>query len=201
MEKQPDKNNPFKKLPQYKAPEHIWENIQKDLDEPEVSIPLKEGIGKLPAFKAPDSVWAKLEKELDKGKTIPMRPVYSQWWGAAAAVLLLVGFFGWFFSQQKPDGQEQFAQWEEVIEEDWQLDQNNDEDAFALVTAFCKQKQYVCETPEFQNLKAELDELNLACDALKEAIGQYNDEPGMIAQLTEIEMERTQVLKQIMTYL
>lgn len=201
MEKQPEKNNPFKKLPQYKAPDRIWEHIEKDLDTPEVDVPLQEGVKKLPSFKAPEHIWNNIEKELGQGKSNTLRPVYRRWWSAAAAILLLIGFVGWLVNKQANGVEIQYAQWEEVIEEDWQLESQNDDDAFALVTSFCKQKQYVCETPEFQNLKAELDELNLACEALKEAIGQYNDEPAMIAQLTEIEMERTQVLKEIMTYL
>lgn len=201
MEKQPDKNNPFKKLPSYKAPNHIWDKIRKNLDEPEEMVPLKDRLRELPVYTAPATAWIKVGEKLGHTPVRQIRTSYRKWWGAAAAVLLLIGFLGWQFLHNTTGVRVEYTQWEEVLEEDWQLEENNGNDPFALVTSFCQQKQYICDTPEFQNLKAELDELNLACESLREAIGQYNDEPAMIAQLTDIEMERTQVLKKIMTYL
>jgi hypothetical protein len=205
MEKQPDKNNPFKKLPQFKAPDNIWDKIQNELNTPEEMVPLKEALSKLPTYDAPDSIWSTIEKSLDpqakkeNGFMVFMsKPLVS----IAASLLLLIGFMAWFFNQPSATNQEvELVQYEEVIQEDWQIQADEDEAAFALVDQFCREKHFVCNQPEFQNLKSELDELNLACDAMKEVIGNYNDAPEMIAQLTEIEMERTEVLKKLMAYL
>ncbi|MEZ4951703.1 MAG: hypothetical protein R2784_20285 [Saprospiraceae bacterium] len=205
MEKQPDKKNSFKNLPEYKAPDRIWENIQNELDKPEEMVPLKDLLSKLPTLEAPDSLWAQIEKDLDGPsknenglKVFMSRP----WVSIAASLILLIGFLAWFINQPSASGPEiELVQYEEVIQEDWQFEDEGDEAAFALVDQFCKEKHFVCNQPEFQNLKSELDELNLACDAMKEVIGNYNDAPEMIAQLTEIEMERTEVLKKIMAYL
>lgn len=68
---------------------------------------------------------------------------------------------------------------------------------YNLVDTLCKEALPVCEEPEFKQLKAEYDDLTQAYSALKNALGQYADDPDLIAQLIDIEHARDQILQQI----
>ena len=51
-----------------------------------------------------------------------------------------------------------------------------------------------------QSLQAELEELTMAKNSLEEALGKYGTDIDLIGQLTEIERQRTALLKQILDY-
>lgn len=70
--------------------------------------------------------------------------------------------------------------------------------AFALLDAYCKEQLSICEQPSIKALKSELDELTEAKTALQAAIGQYADDPELVAQLVQIERERSVLLQKIM---
>ena len=70
--------------------------------------------------------------------------------------------------------------------------------AFALLDAYCKEQLSICEQPSIKALKSELDELTEAKTALQAAIGQYADDPELVAQLVQIERERSFLLQKIM---
>lgn len=70
--------------------------------------------------------------------------------------------------------------------------------AFALLDAYCKAQLSICEQPSIKALKSELDELTEAKTALQAAIGHYADDPELVAQLVQIERERSVLLQKIM---
>jgi hypothetical protein len=72
-----------------------------------------------------------------------------------------------------------------------------DNQAFELVQNLCREQMPVCKNPEFKNLKTELDELTAAQNELRQALGQYADDPELVAQIIRIEHERTSILQQI----
>lgn len=75
--------------------------------------------------------------------------------------------------------------------------QSTDEAPFELVEDLCRNAAPVCEQPEFKSLKTELDELTLAQQQLREALGQYADDPDLVRQLVELERERSALLQQL----
>lgn len=77
--------------------------------------------------------------------------------------------------------------------------QQTDDPNFSILETLCREALPVCEEPQFKQLKAELDELNNAHTALKNALGNFADDPEMVAQLIEIERSRNQILQQLIT--
>jgi hypothetical protein len=77
--------------------------------------------------------------------------------------------------------------------------QQPDDPGFALIETLCVEAVPVCKEPVFVALKAELDELTAARERLKEALGQYADDPEMVAQLVALEQSRNQILQQLIT--
>lgn len=77
--------------------------------------------------------------------------------------------------------------------------QQTDDANFSIIETLCREALPVCEEPQFKQLKAELDELNNAHSALKNALGNFADDPEMVTQLIEIERSRNQILQQLIT--
>ena len=76
--------------------------------------------------------------------------------------------------------------------------QRADDPNYQLLETLCKDALPVCAEPQFKQLKAEFDDLSQAQTALKNALGQFADDPDLVAQLIEIEHIRGQILQQLM---
>jgi hypothetical protein len=74
-------------------------------------------------------------------------------------------------------------------------------EAFELVQNLCREQMPVCEIPEFKSLKTELDELTLAQTELREALGQYADDPQLVSQMVQIERERAAILQKLIQFI
>jgi hypothetical protein len=71
------------------------------------------------------------------------------------------------------------------------------DDAAEWLDVWCAEQVAVCKQPEFKALKIELDDLSLAKTELQTALGQYSDDPDLVARLVAIERERSQIIQKI----
>jgi hypothetical protein len=186
--------NSIAQLPQYEPPDTVWEGI-------EARLPLLE----LPVYDAPDWAWEKIEQSLNASPTLnPQSPALKILRGgkmgqlaAAASVALLVSVGLWFFLQRN-SLQKEVRISSEVVDNQLITPVNDDdESAFQQVEAFCETAIVVCEQPEFKTLKTELDELNAAREEIKSAMGDFNSNADLVAELTKIEQKRTVVLRNL----
>jgi hypothetical protein len=188
-------------LPEYEPQGNIWDNIESKLDSVAGSKVLSEGIANLPEHEPPTQVWDNINQTLaadSRGKIGGLRVRRLQRLAAAAVALLLVGSF-YFITNQALDNGETIEYAEEIVE-DVLLERNwegDDEDAFAQILAMCEMQSYACTQPVFQSLKSELDELTAARDMLREAIGEFGTDYELLGELKEIEMLRTDIIKQL----
>ena len=83
-----------------------------------------------------------------------------------------------------------------LLQRDWEQDEN----AFEMINRLCAGSAFTCNNPDMQSLQAELDELTEAKISLEEALGKFGTDVDLIGQLTEIERQRTALLKQILDY-
>jgi len=188
-------------LPEYEPKGQIWNNIEGRLDAAVGSKVLAEGIAALPEHTPPTSVWDKIEGTLDadsRAAKTGLRVRRLRQFAAAAVILLLAGAF-YFVTNNTLAGGETVEYAEEIVEDDllerdWGTD---DDDAFDQVLAMCEMQSYACTQPVFQSLKSELDELTAARDMLREAIGEYGTDYELLSELKEIEMQRTDLIKQL----
>lgn len=189
-------------LPEYEAPSKIWKQVEQDLEIALQEQPLTSAVEELPVYEAPSSLWDNISAELDQGRvetTKKPRIFQLRRMAAAAAIALLVSAGAWFMSNQYGARESVSMAYSEetvnaaLLEVDWE----EDETAFAMVAELCKQAVYACQQPEFQILQAELEALNEARISLKEAMEAYGKDAELIAQLTEIEYERSDLLKQL----
>ena len=75
--------------------------------------------------------------------------------------------------------------------------QNADDPGYALIETLCREALPLCEEPQFKQLKTELDELSRAHTELKNALGDFADDPELVTQLVRIEQSRNQILQQL----
>jgi hypothetical protein len=182
----------LKNLPTYEPPEMVWEAI-------ETRLPLLE----MPTYEPPVEIWNTIENQLVAGgKPVKrlkiLRGVKSNYWLlAAASFALLMVASALFFNKNNTTETSITISTEtidnQLLKQDWT---EADKD-FAMVEEFCKTVVTPCEEPEFQTLKNELDELNKAREDLKNALNTYNSDPDMVAQLSKLENERTDILKKM----
>lgn len=175
------------KLPLYSPPKSVWENIEQGLND----APLQEALGKLPTYEPPVQTWFDMAEQLPQ----PQR----NWWRyvAAAVVVLAVGIGG-YLTMNYTDKNATIAYSQEKINPKTIVTTNETiEQQYAHLQALCQTKITVCEKPEFKNLKQELDDLTAAGNQLKEALGAYNTDAALSAQLSEIERERADILKKL----
>lgn len=116
-------------------------------------------------------------------KTLPQKPLKTTHTNRAIAGEVIT------FSQKVVDNQ--------LLE----VCREPENDAFALVDQLCRTQMPVCDIPAFKSLKTELDELTTAQNELRHALGQYADDPQLLAQMVQIERERTAILQQLVQFI
>lgn len=189
----------LRELPSYEPPDHLWQPIQRELEEGESRPTLERAIGKLPEYEPPERVWISLQDSL-QGQSLRSRKL-RRWYPAAAAALLVgVIFTFWKQGQSHSDDYQVTTSYsvefvdQDLLAPDWE----EDEAAFALVEEWCAQTPLLCSNPDLQLLQRELQELTSAKETLVAALDQYGNDPDLIGQLAEIELERTSLLKQML---
>jgi hypothetical protein len=187
-------------LPQYDPPQRTWHNIEAELDK-------LDKLATLPTYDPSDALWERIEADLNDSKLVvahsklKTRNSKLVWWGIAALLAILVVASLWFFNQNKIEktATETLTVSTETVDNQlFVKEAKDDEAAFAMVEAFCEVQIEACKTPEFIALKHDLDELNAAREELKSAMGDYNTDPNLVAELTQIEQERTGILNQLL---
>jgi hypothetical protein len=173
-------------LPEYSPSNEIWHQIEAKLND-EI---LQKSIERMPVYEPEEKVWQEIEQQLSP-KIIGFKPLKR---ASVAAVLVL--FFGFYFLYNFDNQALVYS--EENIDQSVLLNPADDSDKqYEQIIAFCKTQTYVCENPDFKTLKTELDELQIASNRLKEAIGQYNTEAQLTEQLTDLEQQKTIILRKM----
>lgn len=186
----------LRQMPEYSPSDQVWEGIEESL-----SSPAPTTLDRLlPAYQPPDRVWEQIEAQLPAPGSAFRRLL--PWISAAAASAAVLY---WFFLAgplaERPAEMVALTYSKEVVDDallqrDWQ----DDEGAFDLVEKMCTASPFTCTNPDMNTLRTELDELTEAKLALEEAIGAYGTDIDLIGQLTEIERQRTALLKKMLEY-
>jgi hypothetical protein len=168
-------------LPEYEPSDKIWQNIEAKLNKETFKKALKE----LPEYEPKDELWTGISGKLNKPKIRYIK------WAAAASIVLA---FGLYFSL-KNNG---VTYTKQALNPDLVLtEKDNSQYGYEEIKKICKEDKIVCEKPEFKALETELEDLNTASNDLKDAIGKYNTEPELIAQLAEIENQKSEIISKM----
>lgn len=185
-------------LPTYRPPEEIWDHISRELDREAEESPLREAIGRLRAYEPPELVWEGIEKHLEEPSTrANIRRLYPRLAAAAAAILLLLAAVR-FWPQRTAMPQivytvEETSTPAATFVADWDAD----EELISEVMNRFESSPKAIQSTGYESLKEELDELNEAKEELERIMKSYGQDAGTVEQLKEIELERTDVIKEM----
>lgn len=193
-------NEALRQLPQYQAPAGVWEEIALNLEQAEREEALQRAIRRLPEYAPPPAIWDQIEDQLEAprqtGRLMLLKPLR---WQFAAAILVLVmasGGYLLFRSSEQPDVQYLTSQ--ESLPAAIPVTENpEDEAAFEEVTALYAQYRQQFLDPQANELEEEWAELNAARQELQQALDQYGYDAVIAQQLTEIELERSKVVRKM----
>ncbi len=204
--------NALLNLKQYEPFASTWINVNDVLNEAdEEDKKLKNALQKLKQYEPPAATWLKILQELPALQEPQRRGIVQlfpkirlQIAASVFGAMLMVGAY-FYVTKTPADGISEVVYSQEMVDDEL-LKANaaintEDENAFAMIDEICTQRAFVCEQPEVKNLKSTLDELNAAHSELKDAIGNYGTDNDLQQKLQAIDMERTEVLKKIMTYI
>lgn len=188
----------IQRLPQYEPPAGLWDALEESIDAEEQ---LSATAQTLPQYEPPAQVWKNLETALEQNpatRSVLRVLIFRRLMAAAAVGLILLS--AWWLFRTDHVGAEQIVVSQEKLDEQIRASVQEKEDtAFELVQTLCQSRAPVCEEPEFKTLKSELDELTEAKESLRQALGEYGDDPSLAAQLVRIERERSGLLRQMMS--
>ena len=149
-------------LPTYEPPLKVWEEIDNALN-------LQNSIQTLPTYQPSEVVWENIVADLP---TIQPKVFWLKKLSLAAAVFLLIGMIWW--QQQSASSEVTISYSKELIDNNLLVaDWDEEEMVLTQIEGICATQNYVCTAPEFQLLEKELQELENAKSALKEAINNF----------------------------
>ena len=202
----------LQKLGLFRCPDQIWNDLEHDLEDGLLSSRLNElqikkvdealwsGIHselelqdrvKLKEYQAPDFIWDEVEKQLDRSKNTEI--IDLRWALSAAAVLALV-FSLWIFrtDDEKIRVSESFVPAQEIL--DWE---EEDREWEMILEEACERQPVACRTERFLDLEKELEFLDHSKEKVLAELNPYEDNSRAEKILTEIELERVEVIKEL----
>ncbi len=189
------------KLPAYDPPEDAWEGIQRRLEAAR-EAPWQPFLDELPEYEPPDEVWAGIRQRL---ATAPPPRRIRFWWAAGAAaasialVVALTGPWGLNDHSQSAD----IAWHTETVTDDQVIAAADleEEEALEEVLRICQTYPFLCEDPEVQQLKAELQEVAAAKRRLGAHLTPWDSDPELVRTFAQLEREEAHLIRQLVAVL
>lgn len=175
-------------------PESVWSAIDNELSK-------KEVLGRLSQYEPPVEVWNRIEESLGEDKIVSIsrrKRVFRtiQWVSAIAAMLI----FGFFLFKSVISTSTTITYSEEWIETgDISFWEEEDVEVEAVLDELCQENPQACNNPEFKELQEELDFLEQAKREILSQMSEYDENPELEIVLTKIELERTDLIKKMIS--
>lgn len=183
-------------LPEHKAPDGLWESMNRQMQQEEKDIVLKKALSELPVLEADDAIWNEIEAKLDK-KVGRVRVLQNVKWLAAASV---IGLALIWFVQPREQGETyaESIQFEtkELTPVKWSGDDPSS-DRYVSVVMTALDGSYVKDLPKTKALKGSLEQLNTAIAQVETAGEQIGLSEHMQRQLTKMFIKRNKLVRQL----
>ncbi len=188
----------LRKLPAYDPPDMVWDHIAESLHE----NPLHAAIGNLPQYGPPAEVWEGIENKLE-GETRAGAKVKrlstKAWFSAAAAIALLLVAIFWLLPNNAgsdPEVSLSYSQENMLLSRPMQEPEEM-ENYFSQILQVFEEQPFMKDLVDYERLRGELDELNEARNALQGALERYGEDADLVRQLSRLERDRSDILKEL----
>lgn len=195
-------------LPDHEPPVLLWDYIAGEMEQQDAEAPLRKAISELPEYEPPMVVWENIQEQLEEARIVPLRgeeapskviPMWRRPAIAAGFTALLCAMTWLLFS---PSGSEKISLSYSTVEVNLHAEESEtlrDAQAFEIVLNEFDQQLALSEDPYLVELKRELEDLDLAKRQIEEVMGKYGQDENLVLQITNIEHERSAVLKEMVT--
>jgi hypothetical protein len=189
----------IQELPGMEPDAQLWKAIESQLDFEQA---LPKAIASLPLLEPDEDSWANLERHLPAKKAAvkQARAIHLFSYISAAACIVLILVAGLFFLRTSaPKPTLSYSQ-EMYMGElpGTSLEQAGAiQEALGFIQTSCESQLLVCRTPQFQQLKGQLDELNKEMQLLKQQQTVYGQEPEFIKAQIKLENLQAQITKEL----
>jgi len=184
-----EKDTPSGRIPQLgvmNPPEGIWTNIDHELSR-------REKLASLNRHDPPEQVWENIAGTLTTN--LVKRRIIRLAWSSAAAAIFILGFF--IFTTNNSKNYNYSEEWVQIQDvHQWDEDDQSVERVLALL---CDENPATCKTPEFKELQKELSSLNQSKQEILNQLNKYDADTELEIKLTEIELERSNLIKEMIT--
>ena len=192
--------NALDRLPQYQAPGMVLDRIFQELNDLEANDHITWQVDELPVYAPPSMVWDQIAQDLDKER-LSSRPIrklsFGKRWAIAASFLVLV-VAGMYFINESPRNTVSIAYTQEKKQfSDVSMDWNEDDDAIQEVVEAFSNSIMVKNTRGADELLLEMEELEDAKKAALEMLAKYGNDATVITKITQIEKERSVIVKEM----
>jgi hypothetical protein len=189
----------IEELPEMEPDAHLWKGIEAQLDFEEA---LPKALASLPLLEPDQESWANLERHLPAKKVAERqaKTIHLFSYLSAAACLVLIMAAGIFFLHSSP-ARPTLSYSQEIYMEEPQVASPKQtgaiQEALGFIQTSCESQLLVCRTPQFQQLKGQLDELNKEMQLLKQQQTLYGQEPEFIKAQIKLENLQAQITKEL----
>ncbi|NBC09668.1 MAG: hypothetical protein GVY26_20945 [Bacteroidetes bacterium] len=187
-------------LPAYDPPAAVWKHIDQLLQASAQEAPLREQLQQLPDYDPPAEVWENIEQGLpdgQSGQTVPLRTWLAR---AAAVIALVIGTWYFWPSDYNTALQATYGHSTETAGLAWNTAAEDWADEEAAIAYAVKQFQddpLARSSDHYHDLMVEWKELNEAKDEITEIMELYGKDAQLIRQMSEIEQERSSLLRRM----
>ncbi|MCF8405706.1 MAG: hypothetical protein K9H58_17300 [Bacteroidales bacterium] len=180
------------KLSQLSPPKALWNLIDAELAK-------REKINRLSQYDPPDSVWDNIDQKLNQKvrKPSPSKLIRFVKWTSTAAAMLLIGMLIYFLQNNSDNNLNYSEQWVELNNTQQWVEE--DADFAGVLKLLCNEKPQICSMDEFKKMEEELNFLEKSKKDILSHMNKYNTNSDLEKTLVEIELERTNLIKELIT--
>lgn len=183
-------------LPGYAPPPQNWARIADTLEADAAEKRLKDALSKLPRYAPPAEAWTAIEREIRP----PARRIKLMMLArAAAAIVLLLGLW-WAWPQQDVVPLQTTYTYDQQATEVPLAPEADWEQADALMQRAVNEFRddpVARQSPAYNLLLSEWEDLKAARQEVAEMMERYGRDARLIRQMTEIEIERSGLIREM----
>lgn len=187
-------------LPAYDPPAAVWEHIDQSLQASGQEAHLQQHLQQLPAYDPPAEVWGNIERALPSNTDGRILPMYTWLARVAAVIALAVGTWYLWPGDYTTAVQATYGHSTEPAGLAWNADTDDWPAAETAIQQAVQQFQndpLARSSDHYNDLMDEWKELNEAKAAIAEIMELYGKDAQLIRQMSEIEQERSSLLRRM----
>lgn len=183
-------------LKEFEPAQNLWERISSNLD---FEVEAEKAVSKLATFSPDENLWSRIDNKLNQraNSRIKIIKLLSVPVSIAAMLLLIVTIYLAFIQNNYIStsySEEIVMEWQNIQETSDYKGSNNPE---IFILQACTKHPFICETDEFKEKWALLNDLNQNLQEINGEINRYGSSVSLEKSKAKLENLRSEVVKDL----